>query len=96
MDRLKATVLMQVLMIIQIVLNIIVLLLLPPVGLIILIDTALVIVTYVGFTKGIRGWAIFATVYGAISTILSFSQGNFLNIGVGIMIAGIIALTSEQ
>lgn len=93
--RLKGTVLMLVLMIIQIILNVIILIGLPAVGALVLIDTLLVILTYVGFNKGQRGWAIFAVVYGALSTVIAFAQGTFLNIGVLILVAGIVALADD-
>lgn len=87
---------MLVLMIIQIILNVIILIGIPDVGVIILVDTLFVILTYVGFSRGKRGWATFAVIYGAISTIFAFSQGTYFNIGVLILVAGIIALADQR
>jgi len=96
MLKLKGTVLMLVLMIIQIVLNVFILMTMPEIGWIFLFDTVLIICTYIGFNKGVRGWAIFAVIYGAISTMIAFSQGTFLNIGVLVLVAGIVALASKE
>lgn len=95
MSKLKGTTLMLVLMIIQLVLNTFVLITLPEVGALLLIDTALVVATYIGFSKGTRGWAIFAVVYGILSFTFAFSQGTYLNIGILILVAGIIALNDK-
>jgi hypothetical protein len=94
--KLRGTVLMLVLMIIQIVLNVIIFLALPEVGLLVVIDTILIIVAYVGFNRGVRGWAIFAVVYGVISAGLSLIQGTVISIGLGMFIAGIVALTDNN
>ena len=93
--QLKGTVLMLVMMILQIILNVIILVGIPELGLMVLIDTILIILTYVYFKKGVKGWAIFALVYGIVSFAASAFQGSFLNIGLGVMVAGIIALTNQ-
>ena len=92
--ELKGTVLVLITMIIQIIINAIVLITLPAFGMIMLIDT-LIIASYFGFKNGKRGWAIFATVYGIISMGLAFSQGNFINISILLLIAGILALSDK-
>ncbi len=92
---LKGTTLLLITMIIQIILNVIILFALPAAGTFILIDTALIIATYIGFKNGKRGWAVFALIYGIISMLISFSQGNFINISILVLIAGILALTDE-
>ena len=96
MLQLKGTVLMLVLMIIQMALNLFILVVFPALGALLLIDTLLVSLTYLGFKKGVRGWAIFAVIYGALSTLMAFSQGTFFNIGILILVAGIIALMDKD
>jgi hypothetical protein len=68
----------------------------PSAGLLFLIDTILIIGIYFGFKYGKRGWAIFAIVYSIISLLLAFSQGNFLNISILLLIGGIVALSEDR
>ena len=93
--ELKGTVLVLITMIIQIVINVIVFITLPPLGMIMLIDTALIAASYFGFKNGKKGWAIFAVAYGIISMIMTFSQGNVLNISILLLIAGVLALSDK-
>ena len=95
MNKLKGTTLVLVLMVIQILINLFIIFTIPQMGLLMLIDTALIIFTYVGFNKGIRGWAIFAIVYGLVSALLSFSEGMYINLGLLLLVAGIFGLTDQ-
>lgn len=80
-------------MIIQVIINIVILLFVDiQLALFMLLDTGLIIVAYIGFTKGKRGWAIFAIIYGMISLISSLIQGNLLNVGILLIIGGILGL----
>jgi hypothetical protein len=94
--QLKGTVLVLVTMIIQIILNIIVFMAWPSIGALLLIDTVLIIFMYIGFKSGKRGWAIAAIVYSILSLLLAVSNGNFFNISILLLIAGILALTDEN
>ena len=93
--ELKGTVLVLITMIIQVIINAMVLIIFPPLGMIMLIDTMLIIASYFGFKNGKKGWAIFAVAYGIISMIMAFSQGNFLNISILLLIAGVLALSDK-
>ena len=94
--QLKGTTWILVAMIIQIVLNVIIFAWMPEVGALLLIDTVLIIGTYFGFKYGKRGWAIFAIAYSIISLLLAFSQGNFFNLAILILIAGIIGVNDKE
>lgn len=92
---LKGTLLVLITMIIQIVLNIYILLVLSEEGVLFIIDTALIILAYFGFKSGKRNWAMFAIIYGIISMIFSLSLGNFFNVGILLLIAGIVGWTEK-
>lgn len=93
--NLKGTGLILATMIIQIILNVIVFVAFPAVGAFMLIDTALIVATYFGFKNGKRGWATFAVIYAVISMVMAFSQGNYLNISILLLIGGILALSDK-
>lgn len=67
----------------------------PLLGLLSLIDVALIAFTYKGYLNGEKGWAVFATVYGIISIVMNLVQGVISIGGIVLLIGGIIGLTDN-
>lgn len=94
--ELKGTKAVLTLAIIQSILNVILLITIPILGAYVLVDTALIWLTFAGYKRGSRGWAIFALIYGTISLAMAIYNGNFLNIGVALMIVALVTLVSKD
>lgn len=62
------------------------------IALVSIIDIILVGACYNGFKKGIKGWAVFAVVWGIIAAIFQVSNGSFPIGGAILLIGGIIGL----
>lgn len=94
--QLKGTTLMLVAFILQIIANILILIVLPPAGFFLLIDTVLIGFAYFGFKNGKKGWATFAIIYSILSIIFALMGGSFSIGGILMLIAGILAVSDNE
>lgn len=60
------------------------------------LDAALIIAMHRGFKNGVEWWGAFALIYGVIGFILNAIQGNFINITILIIIAGLMNASLEK
>lgn len=67
----------------------------PLLGLLSLIDVALIAFAYRGYSNGEKGWATFATAYGIISIVMNLIQSIIPIGGIILLIGGIMGLTDN-
>lgn len=97
-QTLKGTQIVLVALIVQVLLNLIILGIVFDFGVIVLVDTIVILLMYLGLRRGKSVAALFAVMYGIIAIILrvliyTWVFDIFLSLnGVAVMIAGIIAL----
>lgn len=61
-----------------------------------LIDTVLIGFTYKGFTKGLKGWALFAILYGLVMLTVALIGKNYFNITPLYIIGGFIGWKGKK
>lgn len=93
--KLKGTGLILTSLILQVISTLIVFVMMGPLGLLTLIDVALIAFAYRGYSNGEKGWATFATAYGIISIVMNLIQSIIPIGGIILLIGGIMGLSDN-